>query len=130
MKKRVLLTAVLLLGVAVLPTVPASFATGMLHLKLDKSTPEADQVVTTAPAKIVLDFSEAPELAVTRVVVSHGEVNATLGEVKRDEEDASILWAAFEEPVGDGAYTVNWVTSSSDGHPVRGEFAFTVQTGR
>jgi methionine-rich copper-binding protein CopC len=37
---------------------------------------------------------------------------------------------AFEEPLHDGAYTVNWTTSSGDGHPVRGEFSFTVSTGR
>lgn len=129
MKKRLLVLAVLALGIVGFVAAPAP-ATNVLHLKLDKSTPEADQVVSTAPEKIVLDFSEKPELAVSRVSLKSGGREIELSDVKRSEEDESVLWAAVESPMSDGAYTVSWVTSSGDGHALRGEFSFTVATGR
>ena len=128
-KSRVLVAVAVMLSFAALGAQPTP-ADGVVHLKLDKSTPEADQVLTAAPDRVVLDFSLAPELAVSRVVVSNGETDAKLGELKRSEDDETILWAGFEEPVADGMYTVNWTTSSGDGHPVRGEFSFTVSAGR
>lgn len=105
-------------------------AENILHLKLDKSAPEADQVVSEAPTKIVLEFSEAPELAISRIAVTGAHGDAKLTDVARSEEDETILWAAFEAPLTDGAYTVRWMTSSSDGHAVRGEFSFTVRAAR
>jgi len=129
MKKRLLVAAVVVLAVAALAAAPAP-AASVLHLKLDKSTPEADQVVTASPEKIVLDFSEKPELAVSRVSLKRGSRDIELSEVKRSEDDESILWVGVPSPLADGAYTVDWTTSSADGHPVRGEFAFTVATGR
>lgn len=129
MRKRAIPAVFVVLGMVVLATAAAP-AEAVLHLKLDKSTPEADQVVTTTPDKLLLDFSEKPEVAVSRVAVSgeHGAVKLT--DPKLDEQDESILWVAFEEPLGDGAYSVSWTTSSDDGHPVRGEFSFTVRAGR
>jgi len=114
----------------VLLCVNAATAESVLHLKLDKSTPAADQVVSEVPTKIVLDFSLAPELAVSRIAVAGAGGKVEMGEVKRSAEDDTILWASVEEPLADGAYTVNWTTSSGDGHPVRGEFSFTVQANR
>lgn len=129
MIKRAIPTVLVVVGLIVFATLPAPAET-VLHLRLDKSTPEADQVVTEAPAKLLLDFSQRPEIAVSRVVVTGAHGAATTTEPKLDEEDDSIIWVAFEEPLHDGAYTVNWTTSSGDGHPVRGEFSFTVRTGR
>jgi methionine-rich copper-binding protein CopC len=59
-----------------------------------------------------------------------GDHDVELSEVKRSEDDDSILWVGIPHPLADGAYTVSWATSSADGHPVRGEFAFTVAAGR
>lgn len=129
MKKHFLVGVVLALGVVALAAAPAG-AANVLHLKLDKSTPEADQVVTAPPEKIVLDFSEKPELAVSRVSLKSGERDIELPEVKRSEDDESILWVAVPSPLPNGAYTVSWATSSADGHAVRGEFAFTVASAR
>jgi methionine-rich copper-binding protein CopC len=131
MKNGALLGAVLMLGAAALAVTPTPApAESILHLKLDSSTPQADQVVSESPDKIVLDFSQRPELPVSRIAVTGAQGAAELADVQRSEEDDTILWAAVEEPLADGAYTVNWVTSSGDGHPVRGEFSFTVTTGR
>ncbi len=121
------IAAMLSLAAFVAGSAPAA---DTLHLKLDKSAPEADQVLTAAPEKIVLEFSQKPELAVSRIVVTGGEGPAKLTDVARSEDDETILWAAFEEPLTTGAYTVRWMTSSGDGHPIRGEFAFTVRADR
>lgn len=128
MKKRALLSVQAILVVVVLAGAVVT-AEEFLHLKLDKSAPEADQVLREAPAKIVLDFSEKPEAAVSRISVKGEHGDAKLTAVAAGEDDDTILWAAFEEPLVDGAYSVSWVTSSGDGHPVRGEFSFTVSAG-
>lgn len=129
MTRRLVLVVVTAFAVGLL-LAGAAPAKSVLHLKLDKSAPEADQIVTKAPTKIVLEFSEKPELAVVRITVKGAHGDAKLTDVARSEEDETILWAAFEAPLTDGAYTVNWVTSSSDGHAVRGEFTFTVRVAR
>ncbi len=100
------------------------------HLRLDRSIPEADQVLQRSPDKIVLDFSQRPELSVSRVVVKGEQRDGRLTDLARSEEDDSVLWAALEEPLPDGSYSVSWLTSSGDGHPVRGEFSFVVRSGR
>ncbi len=128
MKKRAFLAVAALVGVVLV--VGSTPAESVVHLQLDKSMPEADQVLTESPAKIVLEFSLKPELAVSRIAVKGDHGDAKLTDVARSEEDETILWAAFEEPLPDGDYAVNWVTSSGDGHPVRGEFSFTVRAGR
>ncbi|MGD8329908.1 MAG: copper resistance protein CopC [Acidobacteriota bacterium] len=129
MKKHLLVTAVVALGVVVLVAAPVP-AASVLHLQLDKTIPAADQVVTASPEKIVLEFSEKPELAVSRVSLKSDERDIELSEVKRSEEDESTLWVAIPSPLANGAYTVSWTTSSADGHPVRGEFAFSVAVAR
>jgi methionine-rich copper-binding protein CopC len=98
------------------------------HVRLVKSTPVKDSVVTAAPATVELWFSEPVELGVTRVRLTgvSGTTVAT-GPLKRaDVADAPII-AAVLGPMADGIYTVNWSTASKDGHPVRGTFEFTVR---
>jgi len=116
--------------VSIAPAAPAAPDPAGFHLKLDKSEPAAEQVLEASPEKIVLYFSQRPELAISRVTITGAEGGAKVGKVQRNEENETILWAAVEEPLADGAYTVAWVTSSADLHPVRGEFTFTVRAAR
>ena len=125
MKKITTLALVAFVGVAIIAVAPAPAAEA-LHLQLDASMPAAGQTLEASPEKIVLEFSERPELAVARVAID----NAKLGKITRSEEDETILWVAVEEPLAAGTHTVNWVTSSGDGHPVTGEFSFTVSARR
>ena len=98
----------------------------ILHLKLDSSIPKADETLKASPEKIVLEFSQRPELTVAKIGIQDGK----LSKVMRGEEDETILWVAVEESLPAGNHIVKWVTSSSDGHPVRGEFSFTVSDRR
>jgi len=44
-------------------------------------------------------------------------------------QDSVMLRAPITGTMTPGAYTVGWVTASSDGHPIRGTFGFTVKPG-
>ena len=129
MRTRLVVFAVLAVA-ATLLVAGAAPATEAFHLYLDKSMPAADAVVTQSPEKIVLEFSESFEMAVSRVTIKGVAGDVTLGKLGRHEEDETIMWAPIETPLTDGVYSVNWVTSSADGHPVRGEFDFTVEAAR
>lgn len=115
---------------ATLMVAGGSPAAEAIHLRLEKSTPAADAVVAQSPAKIVLDFSEGFEMAVSKVTIKGVAGEVKLGKLARHEEDETIMWAAIEAPLDAGVYSVNWVTSSGDGHPVRGDFDFTVKAAR
>ena len=119
----VLVASLMMVSLVAVGVAPAE---SVLHLKLDASLPEADQVLEASPERIVLEFSIRPELAVSRIQIE----DAKLGKVARSEDDETILWVVVEEPLAAGAHTVNWVTSSGDGHPVRGEFTFSVGANR
>ncbi len=126
MRPRLVVSAVLAIA-ATLVVAGAAPAIEAIHLRLDKSTPAADAVVTKAPEKVVLDFSEGFEMAVSKVTLKGAAGDVTLGKLARHEEDETIMWAAIETPMADGVYSVSWITSSGDGHPVRGNFDFTVK---
>ncbi len=66
----------------------------------------------------------------SRITVKGAGGNVELSKPAVSEDDDSILWATFAKPLADGMYSVSWVTSSGDGHPVRGNFDFSVKAAR
>ena len=97
------------------------------HGGLRASVPTANARLAAPPAVLRLTFSEAPELAVTRVaLLGPGGRPVTLGPVTRAPQDRMTVTAAVPERLTAGAYTVRWQTAGADGHPVRGQFAFAV----
>lgn len=129
MRTRLAVSAALAI-IATLVVAGATPAIEAIHLKLDKSTPAAGAVVTKTPERIVLDFSQGFEMAVSKVTIQGTAGDVRLGKLVLHEEDESIMWAPIETPLSDGVYSVSWVTSSGDGHPVRGTFDFTVKAAR
>lgn len=114
-----LLTALLML----MSASPAS-----AHDTLLESSPAADATVETLPENLTLTFSA--ELisgdGATAVVVTDAA-----GETVSDGEPA-VNGAVVTQPLvaeaDAGAYDVVWKVVSSDGHPISGEFSFTVET--
>lgn len=101
----------------------------VFHLRLTKSDPAKDQVVA-APSVIRLWFSLAPELAVTTIRVTDGEGKAiALSPVRRGSAANAPIEAEVSGALAPGRYTVFWKTSSRDGHPMKGDFVFTVREG-
>ncbi len=95
------------------------------HLRLTKSFPAKDAEMAGPVAEIRLWFSMPPEVAVSRIRLKRAGGDAVeLGEVRRGEEDSLI--AAVTGEMAPGTYEVSWLTSSGDGHPIRGSFAFTL----
>ncbi len=118
---------VVVFALAVLSTLGAA-SPAVPHLKLDRSSPASGADLTEAPAEIRLFFSEAPEVAVSRIALSWAEGEIDLGEIEAGPENS--IAAKIQEQLVPGSYTVAWRTSSGDGHPIRGTFDFRVMATR
>ena len=95
----------------------------LAHAMLVNSEPAADSVVTVAPARVRLVFSEEiePSLAHISIVASDGRVDRLV--VTSDPHDVDAVIAAVG-PLPAGGYRVIWHVVSADGHPVGGSFVF------
>lgn len=106
----------------------ASRSTAPFHLHLEKSEPAKDQVLPQAPTVIRLWYSMPPELAVTAVKLRRADGAAiTTAAPHRGKDGATAVEVEIKQPLPAGSYVVNWKTASKDGHPVTGDFAFTVK---
>jgi methionine-rich copper-binding protein CopC len=97
------------------------------HDELTSSDPVADAELTQAPTQVTLAFSAeltTGEGATQVQVLDAGGAIVSVG-------DAVTEGTGVTQPVApdlsNGAYQVLWKVVSSDGHPISGEFAFTVQ---
>ena len=127
LRPRVLLSAA---TVAVL--VPAIVSAARVpHLKLKRSFPAKDTVLTSSPDAVRLWLSEPAELPATKIAVANeAKAVIALGKVTRAAGADAPIEARFSTPLGAGRYTVTWKTMSKDGHVVNGTFAFTVKPAR
>ncbi len=105
------------------------FSPAMLwaHAHLVKSLPAAKSRLSSSPTVLRLWFSEAPEVALTRITLLtlRGDT-VPLGAVSRDSAGASAVATAILRVLDAGTYRVLWRTAAADGHPTHGEFTFTV----
>ena len=97
----------------------------LAHATLLSSEPKPNAVLSGSPAQIRLVFSEAVVADLSRIeLLSVGAAPARL-QVSVDPRDVHVLIAS--PPVlASGAYRVVWRIVSADGHPVDGDFVFTV----
>ncbi len=99
-------------------------AAALMHLRLERAEPRANETVAAAPAAVRLWFSQPAEAAVTRVRVVGPAGAVALGAVTRGADGA--LGAAVRGRMPAGAYQVEWRTMAADGHAVGGRYAFRV----
>jgi methionine-rich copper-binding protein CopC len=103
------------------PAAPAS-----AHDQLVSSDPAADSVVTAMPAEITLTYSaELLGDAGSNVVQVTDAAGTQLADGTAIVDGTSVVQALTGE--ASGTLTVLWRVVSSDGHPISGEFAFTVE---
>jgi len=95
-----------------------------MHLRLTKSEPAKDSVVAQAPTELKLWYSQTPQLRLSRVTLTGPAGAVTTGPVV---QDSLMLRAPITGAMTPGAYTVSWLTASSDGHPIRGTFGFSIK---
>lgn len=101
------------------------------HFGLRTSAPEADAVVEEAPTEVRLWFTEVPqENSVAVRLLDAASDPIETGDLVQDEEDARAFAVPVASTLEAGAYTVVWRGVGADGHVVRGDFSFTVATGR
>lgn len=111
--------ALLALAIAALPGV------ALAHAKLEAANP-AHGSTGPAPMVLHLDFSEAPDLAFTKVgITADGKVLAG-GALSIDPADATVLLLTLPEALPPGAIRIEWKAVAADGHASKGEYNFTV----
>jgi methionine-rich copper-binding protein CopC len=109
-----------IIAAAVLVAAPAVLSA---HMKFERATPEPDSTVTAPLKSIQIWFSEAPDLAVSKI-----DVTGPSGPIKTTGMHAmdKSLMVMIEGATPNGAYTVRWQAAGDDGHVQKGEFTFTV----
>jgi len=106
----------------------AASAMRLPHLKLKRSFPAKDTVLTSSPDAVRLWLTERSELPATKIAVTTEAKAPVLTEkVTRAAGADAPIEAKFSKPLAAGRYTVTWKTMSKDGHVVNGTFGFTVK---
>lgn len=117
------LASVLLGGGMALATVTPAQA----HDQLLSSYPEAGSTINGSPAEITLSFSgellSGMQSAVVEVIDPDGQ-NIAVDDLS--EGGTSISQHLTPDPPA-GEFTVRWKVVSSDGHPISGEYMYTVE---
>ena len=95
--------------------------TAQAHTELISTSPSAESVVD-APTSIELNFSEAPLLEGSAIVI-HDQAGAELvtKDLSLDGSTLSIPWPEDAQP---GKLVVSWRAVADDGHVNTGEFSF------
>jgi len=124
LRVRVLLPAVVLAVVT-----PAMVTAARLpHLKLKRSFPAKDTLLTSSPDAVRLWLTERSELPATKITVTtDAKAPVATDKVTRAAGADAPIEAKFSTPLAAGRYTVTWKTMSKDGHVVNGTFGFTVK---
>lgn len=112
-------TAATMVVVAMLAVATPAWA----HSRLEHTSPADGSTVSTQMSSITLTFNERVHGDFTTVVVDGpGRVSYSRGHVR--VVDDTVFQDVY--PLRSGGYTVSWRAVSADGHPVDGQFRFTV----
>jgi putative copper export protein/methionine-rich copper-binding protein CopC len=99
------------------------------HLALREASPAADERLTVVPDALRLTFTEAIELGLSTIELrGPGDAVVALNP-SRSADDRTALESSIEGVLVAGEYRVIWQAVGRDGHPVRGEYAFTIEPG-
>lgn len=94
------------------------------HDQLLSSDPEDGATLDDHPASISLTFSAAPlDTGIEIALVGPDGVAAQGRDIQVDD---AVVTAQLDEGLPPGDYDVAWHVVSSDGHPIDGEFTYTV----
>jgi methionine-rich copper-binding protein CopC len=97
------------------------------HDEMVSSYPEANSTITSSPAEITLSFSgeliAGMQSAVVEVIASDGQ---NIAKDAPSGDGIYITQHLTPDPPA-GLFTVRWKVVSSDGHPISGEYTYTVE---
>lgn len=121
MTRRTVLRAATLTLVLILAIATAAFA----HTALRSSAPAEDERLATAPTEIRLTFTSSVDPRLARIqLLTADSTPVLLDSVRANADD--VISARIISALPGGEYTVAWQVIGTDGHPVRGRFAFAV----
>ena len=104
------------------PVMLAVTSVASAHAHLKQSTPAEGAVVSTAPAQIVLTFSE-PALVTSLSIQHDANQPEKLGPVPKEAEVTVTVPTPGLKP---GKYIVTWRAVSDDNHITSGQVHFTI----
>ncbi len=120
MKKTTVWLATLLAALCLFPVLLSA------HLKLTRSSPQADGVLESSPAALQLWFSEEPLLLMSAVTLT-GPAGAVKLEAPRVGGDRSLI-VSVGTTLEPGAYRIAWKTAGDDGHVIHGTLKFSIKS--
>ncbi|MER1956892.1 MAG: copper resistance protein CopC [Solibacillus sp.] len=93
------------------------------HTYLSETTPQDGATVTENVSQVVLTYQGKIEQGSTFKAVAADGTEYTPANVELVD---GVLTGTFEPALPNDVYTVKWNSISQDGHPLSGEFSFTV----
>jgi copper transport protein len=120
------MTAAIVLALLATILMPAQPASG--HAYLDRSNPDAGDIVESVPDEVRLWFTEPlePDHSFAILYDATGTEIETAGS-RIDPDDRFQMYLPLPDDLPNGTYTVQWRNiSAADGHPQSGFFAFTI----
>jgi len=93
------------------------------HTKLQSSVPEPDAIIVQEMKEVVMTFNTEVEPLSSFVLKQE---DGTELPVERIEIIEDRIIGSFDHTIPNGAYTVEWKIVGRDGHPIKGDFQFTV----
>jgi copper resistance protein C len=93
------------------------------HAKLLNSSPADQAQLTAVPKSLTLNFNEAAQLAVLKLVREGMEISLPIDK----KAEASRSFTLPLPALVPGAYTVQWTAvAADDGHVTKGTFSFSI----
>jgi putative copper export protein/methionine-rich copper-binding protein CopC len=118
--------AVLLALAAVAPVLASPGLDLSAHPALLRASPGEGEALEAPPTEIRLTFSEPVNLVLARVELWGASGAVGLSPLKAHPDSANVVIAAIPGPLAAGQHTIRWGIVGRDGHPVEGEYAFTL----
>lgn len=97
------------------------------HAAIKESSPSASATLNTPPKEVVLVFNEKLEGAFSSIkVLDKAGKEVATSKARVDASDPTKLHLDVPT-LTSGTYTVRWTAVGPDGHPRKGDYAFTVK---
>ena len=97
----------------------------MAHMRVQKTMPEDGAVLSGAPSRVQVWYTQAPDPAISELLLEGADGAVALDETAIGDDKS--LMAVLPTSLAGGIYTVKWRTAGDDGHTQRGDFSFTVR---
>ena len=95
----------------------------LAHAHLKNSTPADNAQLTESPKTLLLNFSEAAQLAVLKLVSDSKVIPLPLDKAAKPGQTYTVTLPALAP----GTYTVQWTAvAEDDGHVTKGTFKFSI----